>query len=120
MPDIKYRIPSNIIRKIRNNAPSYTSSENYGRRGGYYGDSDEVARSYKGICIYVQNGLADKTDLFKVIVKAIFKIQRSNARKYPLLVFGFGDSEILQHENKYFKLGYTNRILCKTQKKRRK
>lgn len=104
------KIPNSIIRRIIREAPTYTVSENYGRTGGYYGDSDEYAKSYKSICIYVQNGLEEKIDLFKIIAKAIFKIQINNCRKYPLLVFGFGDTKNLQHENKYFDLGYSNDV----------
>jgi len=104
------KIPNSIIRKIIEKAPTYTVSENYGRRGGFYGDSDEYAKGYKSICIYVQNGLEEKTDLFKIIAKAIFEIQENNCRKYPLLVFGFGDTKYLQHEKKYFDFGYLNDV----------
>ena len=45
-------------------------------------------------------------ELFKSIAKAAFKIQSSNRRKYPLIVFGFGNTSNLQHENKFFDFGY--------------
>ena len=102
------KFPSRLINRINQDAPSYQISENYGRRGGYYGDSEEYGSSYKSICIYVQNGLFNEIELFKVISKAVFKIQCDNKRKYPLLVFGFGKTEFLQHEKKYFSLGYVN------------
>jgi hypothetical protein len=108
MEEIKIKFPSRLIHKINQNAPSYQTSENYGRSGGYYGGSEEYGRSYKSISIYVQNGLYDQIELFKEISQSIFKIQSNNKRKYPLLVFGFGETEHLQHEKKYFDLGYAN------------
>ena len=102
----KITFPNYLIQKISRDAPSYQISENYGRRGGYYGDSEEYGKSYKSICIYVQNGIGNETELFKSIAKAAFKIQSSNKRKYPLILFGFGNTSNLQHENKFFDFGY--------------
>ena len=102
----QYKVPSTIIMKLRNVAPSYDISENYGRRGGYYGEEDESACSYKNVCVYVQNGLGDKLELFREIAKAIFKIQKSGGRTYMLIVFSFGVSENLQHDRKFFPFGY--------------
>ena len=104
----KITFPKNMINKIRSDAPLYQTTENYGRSGGYYGDSEDYGRSYKSICIYVQNGLESEMELLKVLSKAIFKIQASNKRKYPLLIFGFGNTEYLQHKNNHFMLGYLN------------
>ena len=78
MEEIKINFPSRLIHKISQNAPSYQTSENYGRSGGYYGGSEEYGRSYKSISIYVQNGLYDQIELFKEISKSIFKIQSNN------------------------------------------
>jgi hypothetical protein len=102
------KIPGQIILKLKNAAPSYEVSENYGRRMGFYGDADETASGYKSICIYVQNGLSEYNDLFKEVARGIFRIQSNNQRKYPLLVFGFGKSSHLQHIGKYFDLGFLN------------
>ena len=55
----KITFPNYLIQKISRDAPTYQISENYGRRGGYYGDSEEYGKSYKSICIYVQNGLCN-------------------------------------------------------------
>jgi len=105
--EIKYnKIPNSIIRKIKREAPSYTYGESFGRYNGIHSESNEYTRSYKSIIIYVQNGLSDKFDLFIIIAKAIFKIQENNYRKYPLLVLGFGHTNNLQHEKKYFDFGY--------------
>lgn len=103
----KFKIPSAIISRIANNAPSYTISENYGRKLGFYSDRTEEASGYKSICIYIQNGLAEYLDLFKELSRAIFKIQVDCSRQYPLCVFGFSNTEHLQHENKYFDLGHS-------------
>ncbi len=102
------KFPNRIIQKLKNSAPRYDVSENSGRRGGYYGDANESAAGYKSICIYVQNGLAEYAELFKEIAKGIFKIQSNNMRKYPLVVFGFGNTAKLQHEKKHFAFGYLN------------
>ncbi len=89
------KIPISILSKIERQKPSYSIGNDY-------------ASSYKSVIIYVQNGLAAEVELFKTIAKAIFTIQKSGSRKYPLLVFGFGDTEYLQHESKYFDFGYVN------------
>jgi len=101
MEKIRIIFPSRLIHKISQDSPSYQAGEIYGR-------SEEYGRSYKCISIYVQNGLYDQIELFKEISQSIFKIQSNNKRKYPLLVFGFGETEHLQHEKKYFDLGYAN------------
>lgn len=103
-----FRIPSSIIRKLKRYAPSYTVSENYGRKSGYSGDYDESSRSYDRILVYVQNGLSEKTDVFKSIVNGVFEVQSSNMKKYSLCVFGYGSTEYLQHEKKKFDLGFIN------------
>jgi hypothetical protein len=110
----KVKFPNQIIQKLQNNAPSYDAGENYGRRGGFYGDSEESAAGYKSICIYVQNGLDEYLDLFKEIAKGVFKIQSNHVNKYPLLVFGFGNTDHLQHEKKFFDFGYLNDSLNST------
>jgi hypothetical protein len=102
------KIPGQIILKLKNAAPSYDVSENYGRRMGFYGDADESASGYKSVCIYVQNGLSEQKDLFREVARGIFKIQIENRRKYPLVVFGFGQAIHLQHEGKYFDFGFLN------------
>lgn len=105
---MSYDIPSRILRKLIRNAPTYAVSENSGRSGAYFGGYDECASSYKSICIYVQNGLGDYAEVFQSIAKSVFRIQAGSKRQYPLLVFGFGRSHNLQHEKKYFPLGFVN------------
>jgi len=100
--------PAKIILKLTHAAPSYAVTENYGRRMGFYGDADETASGYKSICIYVQNGLSEYNDLFKEVARGIFRIQSENRRKYPLIVFGFGKTNHLQHVGKYFEMGFLN------------
>jgi hypothetical protein len=104
----RIKLPDQIVRRIQREAPTHDISENYGRRGGYFGDYDDSAAGYKSVCIYVQNGLAEHLDLFKEIVRGIFKIQSNNQRMYPLIIFGFGSSNHLQHEKKFFDFGYMN------------
>lgn len=104
---MKY-IPNRILRKIKRATPSYSSGGSSIRSPGIYTESGEYSSGYKNIIIYVQNGLSEKNDLFLKIAKSIFKIQSNNSRKYALLIFGFGNTKNLQHENKYFDFGYIN------------
>ncbi len=106
----KVKFPPRIILTLQSNAPNYDVSENYGRRGGYYGDSEESGSGYKSICIYVQNGLAKYVDLFREVARGVLKVQSNNMRRYPLLVFGFGNPDFLQHEKKFFDFGYLGDI----------
>ncbi len=104
----KLKIPASIISKLKYNAPTYDVSENYGRPGGFFGDYDERASGYKAVLIYIQNGLADYLPLFKNIARALFQIQEGCKRRYPLVVFGFGTTDYLQNDGKYFDFGYAN------------
>ena len=104
------KLPHNIISRLRTDAPSRETG-GWGRRYGDFSDLDEhESMGYNSVCVYVQNGLAKYVELFKGIAIGIFNIQRGNNQKYPLIVFGFGDTKQLQHENKYFDFGYTNDI----------
>ncbi len=105
---MSYEVPESVVMKIKRNAPTYAASFDDGRREGYYGGYDSYGSSYKGICIYVQNGLEQSTDLFNAIARVVFRIQSSNKRQYPLIVFGFGSTDHLQHEKKYFPLGFVS------------
>ena len=93
----KNRVPSQIARGLRNAAPLCT-----------IGEEGEDSRGYKSVCIYVANGLAGELDLFKEIARTVFGVQRGGGRKWPLLVFGFGHADTLQHEGKFFDFGYLN------------
>ena len=108
MPDKYNKIPFRTLSKIRNKAPSYPVSENFDRRDGYYGDEDEYGRGYRNIIIYVQNGLAGQTELFRAVVQTLFLVQKEVKRKYFIFIVGFGETSGLQHENKYFEMGYIN------------
>ena len=102
----KYKVSNKLINKIIRKAPTYISGGKYSLRS--YGYDDEYSTSYKSVIIYIQNGLNNNHELFKEIFKAIIKIQKGGNRKYQLLVFGFGDTDKLQHENKFFDFGYIN------------
>ena len=107
MMDIK--IPFKIISRLKTNAPTHETG-GWGRRYGDFSESSDESSGYKGVYVYVQNGLAEYVDLFKEIVRGIFKVQKGNNRPYPLMVFGFGKTDSLQHEKKPFDLGYANDI----------
>lgn len=100
-----FKIPNQLVNKIANNAPSHTSSENGYRRLGQFEDYNEEASGYKTICIFVQNGLFEETNVFIEISKAIFMFQRGNAREYQVFIFGFGQTPTLQHQKQFFTFG---------------
>lgn len=105
---MKHKVPYKIISRLKTNAPTHETG-GWGRRHGDFSDDGESS-GYKSVCVYVQNGLEEYFEQFKEIAKGIFKIQQGNNRKYPLIVFGFGDTDYLQHERKYFEFGYINDI----------
>lgn len=100
-----YKIKNELISKIANNAPSHTGNENGYRRMGQFGDYDEEGAGYKTICIYVQSGLSEETNVFIEISKAIMMFQRGNAREYQVFIFGFGQTPNLRHEKQFFTFG---------------
>ncbi len=104
---MKTKLPYKIISRLRSNAPTRETG-GWGRRHEPCSGGESEAVGYKSVCIFVQNGLADHVELFKEIAKGIFKIQQNVGMKYPLLVFGFGNTDHLQHENKYFEFGFVN------------
>jgi len=108
MVQFNYKPPQSIVRKIMNEAPSNTTSENYGRKGGYLGDADESSRAYHSVLVYVQKGLGEELELLKQVVKLILRVQKDAGIKYPLLPMSFGWGEDLHHEKKYFDLDYLN------------
>jgi hypothetical protein len=105
---INVKPPSSLLNKIKYEAPSITISENYGRSGGYYGDEDSESSGYRAVLIYIQKGLSEYKDLILKVVKLVLNVQSGAGIKYPLVPFGFGNSDKLIHEGKYFDLGYTN------------
>ena len=105
---ISYKPHSSLFLKIRNEAPSITVSENYGRSGGYYGDEDIETRGYRAVLIYIQLGLAGNIDLFLNTARLVLSVQKGACIRYPLVPLGFGTGNKLIHEGKYFDLGFSN------------
>jgi hypothetical protein len=98
--------PSGLYSKISQAAPTITISENDGRRGGYYGDSDEETRGYRAVLVYIQQGLGSQHDLVRSVVRLILKAQRDAGIKWALVPLSFGrEDDKLHHEGKYFDLG---------------
>ncbi|MFC2129986.1 hypothetical protein ACFLSQ_00980 [Bacteroidota bacterium] len=100
--------PKNLYLALKRNAPSSTFSENYGRRSGYYGDSDEETKGYKAILIYIQLGLSGYDELIREIVFLILKVQNDYVGKYPIIPAAFGKGNDFIHEKKSFKMGFYN------------
>jgi len=101
-----YKPPTDLVKRIRKNAPVVTVSENDGRHGGYFGDYDDDSRGYAAVVIYIQTGLSEYNELIKETVKVVLSVQNDCGRKYPLVVAAFGKGLEFIHEGKYFELGY--------------
>jgi hypothetical protein len=97
-----------LLSAIRQNAPSTTVSENYGRNAGYFGDYDESTRGYKAIMIYIQLGLSEYDELIIEVVRAILTIQKGYGKKYQIIPAAFGKGMDFILEGKYFDMGYTS------------
>jgi hypothetical protein len=98
--------PSGLYSKTGQAAPTITISEDDGRRGGYYGDSDEETRGYRAVLVYIQKGLGSQHDLVRSVVRLILKAQRDAGIKWALVPLSFGwEDGRLHHEKKYFDLG---------------
>ncbi len=99
MPSNSYDAPAAFARSVRQAAPLKTLGEDWGRRGGFYGDSDECVRAYRTVLVYLERGTGGNLPLLKAIVAFIDKVQPSNVR-YAVLPLAFdGDGE-LQHDGK--------------------
>lgn len=85
-----------LVRKIRERAPTKTISENWGRTGGYYGDSDESTRIYRAVLVYIEQGLGAAQPLFEAVRKVIDKVQPNNVR-YIVIPVAYGDDGQLHH-----------------------
>jgi hypothetical protein len=103
---MEFKPPRNLISALRNNAPSTTLSENYGRRGEYYGGEDAETKGYKSIMLFIQIGLSDYNDLILEVVKLILSVQNDFQKKYSIVPAIFGKGLDLIHATKYFDMGY--------------
>ena len=99
-------MPANVIGHLKQAAPLTREIENGGRRFGQYYDSSEGGRGYRDFCIYVQNGLAENTELFKEFVSGLYKINVENYRNCRIYFFGFGTGPDLQYDNNCIISGY--------------
>ncbi len=110
----KYPIPRLLFNKLKDNAPTITISEDYGRGQEYFGDYDEDASGYKAVMIYIQLGLSEYEDLIKEVVNLILKVQGCYSKHYPLVVAAFGKGKEFIHDRKYFEMGFMNDWMANT------
>ncbi|ALO17450.1 hypothetical protein L21SP5_03857 [Salinivirga cyanobacteriivorans] len=101
---MKTEIPYRILSDLKYYAPSFSKEGD--SRGYGYDEYEETYRSYKSVLVLVQKGLANYSDVFSAVADTIIKIQEEPGRKYPIIVASFGDKEHLEHEGKYFEMGY--------------
>lgn len=103
-----FRPPSNIVRKIKNAAPLASASENYGRRGAYYGDAEDESYAYHNVLVYIQKGLGKENELFTQLAKMILQIQKGGGIFYSIVPIAFGKEMEDTVTGKPFKMGYTS------------
>lgn len=101
---INLKPPSSLLSKIKFEAPRISKNSDYDR-------SEESSKGYRTVLIYIQKGLGKYKDLILNTVRLILNVQRGAGIRYQLVPFGFGNSDKLIHEGKYFDLGFTNDLL---------
>lgn len=91
-----FAAPYQIIRRIRNQAPSRTISENWGRSGGFYGDEDESTSGYDSVLIYVRRGLG-RPEIIAPVIEFALEVQREYSARWTLIPLSYGWGDELKH-----------------------
>lgn len=105
-----FRAPYSLVRTVRGNAPSRTTGENWGRRGGFHGDSDSVTRGYAAVVLYVRRGLG-LPEWVTPALEFVFDVQERLGRSWTLipLSHGWGDArDELRHLGTDLPIRYLN------------
>lgn len=93
---IDLRAPSLLVRTARDRAPTRTSSENWGRSGGYHGEDDSSSSGYGSALLYVRRGLGHP-DIVGAAVHFIREVQRRATRRWTLVPLSHGWDGDLRH-----------------------
>ncbi len=99
MDDRAIMPPSGLRGRLGRHAPLKTTGENWGRRGGFYGESDSSTRIYRCVLLYIEQGLGGETALFEAIARLLDRVQ-PYGYSYNLLPLGYGDGEALVHDRR--------------------
>jgi hypothetical protein len=91
-----FAAPYQIIRRIRNQAPSRTISENWGRSGGFYGDEDESTSGYESVLIYVRRGLG-RPEIIAPVIEFALEVQREYSARWTLIPLSYCWGDELKH-----------------------
>ena len=91
-----FAAPYQIIRRIRNQAPSHTISENWGRSGGFYGDADESTSGYESVLIYMRRGLG-RPEISAPVIEFALEVQREYSARWTLIPLSYGWGDELKH-----------------------
>ncbi len=85
-----------MVRMARDRAPTRTTSENWGRSGGYHGDEDASTSGYGSVLLYVRRGLGHP-DIVEAAVHFIREVQRRTTRRWTLVPLSHGWDDGLRH-----------------------
>lgn len=99
--------PSALQRKVFNHAPHRTTSENWGRQGGFYGDDDVTTCGFESVLIYVRKGLGHQ-EVIKPVVDFVLAVQNELEAKWPLIPLSYGKEKELNHLGTSFTMGFVN------------
>lgn len=102
-----YSSSTSFQRKTSSRAPSQTVSENWGRRGGFFGAEDITTSGYESVLLYVRKGLGH-TEIIQPVIDFILAVQKGVCKKWPLVHLSFGWGNELKHFGSGFSLGYTS------------
>ncbi len=91
-----FAAPYQIIRRIRNYAPSRTISENWGRSGGFYGDADESTSGYESVLIYMRRGLG-RPEIIAPVIEFALEVQREYSARWTFIPLSYGWGDELKH-----------------------
>jgi len=102
-----FSVPSNILIKAKSLAPRRTVSENWGRGGGFHGDTDVTTRGYDSIMLYVRKGLG-RFDIILEAIKFAFEVQSSVRKMWTLVPVSHGWGDKLKHLGTDYAMRYIN------------
>lgn len=91
-----FAAPRHVVRSLRDRRPSRTTSENWGRPGGFYGDDDGTTSGYETALLYVRRGLG-RPEIIKPVIKFILEVQREYSARWTLVPMSFGWGDQLKH-----------------------
>jgi hypothetical protein len=88
--------PYDFMRTAQHRAPSRTTSENWGRSSGGYGDEDSSTSGYGSVLLYVRKGLG-RRDIVEAAVQFARDVQKRAAMRWSIVPLSHGWDGPLKH-----------------------